>query len=277
MNGDPCIMSGCTIGPLNVSFNGAHGAAFEPQGEVGSQFCFNNVIHDSPEVGINIGGAAGPTGEAWIYNNILYNSGVGVLLKWASGATNIAHVWNNVIDISNSGSPDYAILSELGTWARVDAQNNLTIGATGFSITASAGSVDHNLFYATSAAAISAGFTVGALYAPQVVTAPTVSAGTSAPSGTFTTSYNGVTRSGAQWDIGPYQWDHAVGGKAIPVITPDKLEQGRSCGTFSSYCSWVDVNPFCTIGDCGLYWRNPSYAEGFIGSQSCGGYFNQSR
>lgn len=125
-NGDPCIMSGCTVGPLNLSFTGRHGAGFEPQGLVGTQYCFNNVFHDCSELNINIGGAAGPTGVAYIYNNIVYNSSPGcILLKYCTGATNTAYIFNNFLDSSQGGS--YAILEESGQWTYLAEQNNLEV------------------------------------------------------------------------------------------------------------------------------------------------------
>lgn len=199
-NGNPAVFAGNKLGPLGQSFSGTHGAAFEPQGAVGSQYCYGNIFSGTPEVCINIGGAAGPTGEAWIYNNIIYNTSVVILLKYAAGAANKAHIWNNVIDVSSA--PNYAILSEGGTWTTVDAQNNIVIGLPGFSITSSGGTISPNIFWSLTTANAN-GFNSATLYY-NPSSSSFVSGGTSAPSSVFTKDFKGQNYS--SWTFGPYAY-----------------------------------------------------------------------
>lgn len=213
-NGDPCIVSGCTIGPLNPSFSGKHGAAIEAQGPTGTQYFFNNIIHDSASINIMIGGSAGPTGPAYIYNNIIYNSTPGcILLSSFNGAANIAYVWNNILDSSRGGS--YSVLEETGgggqtaDWSYIAEQNNLEIaGTSGASGRVTTWIRDHNLNISSATAAAS-GLSSANLYAPTSITNATVGTGTNLASlGLFTTDIKGrsrISRTNLSWDIGAYQ------------------------------------------------------------------------
>lgn len=185
-NGNPCVVSNCTIGPLVTSFSGRHGAAIEPQAIIVNEYISGNIIHDSPEENILVGDSLGPE---FVFNNIIYNTTQsGITIKWFSGANNTASIWNNAIDTSA-----FSILSELGTLTSVTEQNNMESGPV--SITATTYTHDHNL------ASLPFGFTAGSLYYNPANSAA-VYPGTSAPSSTFTTDFNGVTFN--PWYIGPY-------------------------------------------------------------------------
>jgi hypothetical protein len=192
---------------LNASFSGSHGAGWEPQGQIGTLYAFNNIIHNSPEVAIMVGGEAGPaSGPAYIWNNITYsNSGKGILLSWQPAGNNTAYIYNNVIDVSDT--PDYAILSEGGTWSGIAAENNFVISQTSFNITATNSFVTSNLFMTTNAF-YADGYSISNLYQSPSNSSPTVASGRNlSVLGIFTNDIFGNPRpTNGPWDIGPYQF-----------------------------------------------------------------------
>jgi hypothetical protein len=218
-NGNPCIVSGCTIGPLGTSFSGRHGCGIEPQGVVGSICIFNNIIHDSPEISLSIGGEPG-IGLAWIYNNIIYNSVPSpIVLDGRYASANVVFIYNNILDATMQGG-NACIRSDV-PWTFGDVENNLMIAGTDTSSYATYISSNNVMVASSVGTSLLGQSTNGIPYFSQV-TGATLMGGMAgnlvaatnlsmlstnvAASEVFTNDFFGVPRpASGSWDVGPFR------------------------------------------------------------------------
>ena len=191
-------VSGCQIGPINVSFDSnQHENAIESLGN-GSQYYFNNVIHNTVGVTIFIGNPGGP---GYVYNNLIYNSTpVPIQFDGRSGGFN-CYVYNNTV-VSGTA------LHNTGGGCYLYATNNHIIGSLVDSSFASV-SQGNNLIQTVSQAAAT-GYSAANNWQPTSTSSPTVDAGADL-SVLFNTDINGNIRpQGTAWDIGAYEYPQAV-------------------------------------------------------------------
>lgn len=200
--GTPAVVQGCEIGPINVSFSGAHENAIECLGGTGVNI-IGNIIHDTVGVTIMVGN---PGNTAYIYNNIIWNSRpVPIELDARDGKQNqhTAFIYNNIIDASETG----VAISNTSqpAFQTVVAENNQFISCDGVDPNGNFVKVTQsNNLTQTRAQANAAGYSQANLYAPTSSTSPTVGQGLELSS-VFTTDILGNTRM-EPWDIGAYQY-----------------------------------------------------------------------
>jgi hypothetical protein len=218
-------VSGCTIGPINISFQTTapipHENAIESINS-GPCYWFNNVIFGIAG-GVCLHSAA--ISSPWfVWNNVVWNSvPTPVILGTSYGAENV-WAWNNTICCS-AGTGGSAINTEYST-VGVDAMNNHLIAVSGTGISLAAGSTSSitDDLPQVLGAAVSAGYTTNNLFQPISASSPTVGAGTNLSafvSGFASISSNitvyassnmavdvwGNSRSASgAWDIGAYEF-----------------------------------------------------------------------
>jgi hypothetical protein len=213
-------VAGCQIGPINTSFDSnTHENAIEQVGN-GVIYIYNNVIHDTTAITIFTGN---PGGNAYVWNNLIYNSPPIPIQFDGRGDAFTAYVYNNTVVSTLAGSA----MRDVGAAAvTLISKNNHLIGggiAGGF-----ASVTENNDLAQTSAQASSAGYTSGNNWQPTSGGASTVGAGANLTSlGLFTNDLLGNSRpSSGAWDIGVYEYSAGPGTNAVVSVTPASLNFG---------------------------------------------------
>ena len=205
-------VAGCQIGPINVSFDSStHENAIEQVGN-GLIYIYNNVIHDT--VGITIF-TGNPGGNAYVWNNLIYNSSPIPIQFDGRGGAFTAYVYNNTVISTLTGGA----MRDVGAASvtLVSKNNHLIDGgiAAGFASVTEANDLAQTLSQASSA-----GYASGNNWKPSSGNAPTVGAGANLTSlGLFTNDLLGNSRpaSGA-WNIGAYEY--SSGGGSTNAVQP---------------------------------------------------------
>lgn len=230
------------IGPINTSFDTItiHENGIEPivmvNGVTGTNYIFNNIVHDCVAVAILTQGSAASTGVEinYVWNNVLYVGSTPsppIPLQFDSVSTSNSscqnYAWNNTI-YGGSGSCIRAHSRGNGNFGVLDLRNNHCITDSGtpinLEITGNTYTSIDNLTQSTSAASAQ-GYTLGEtyVYSPTTGTSATVGQGsnlTSFASGQVAslasdTTYGGarvtITRPGSgAWDVGAYEFPGGV-------------------------------------------------------------------
>ena len=224
-NGSPAVISGCAVGPINVSFDPLqHENILENVGPVGDAWITNNYLHDGVGAFVAYGGNG--SGYLHFFNNVCFNTNVvnGPILLNLDGrtqGTNSAYVYNNTFDASLANPPLAIGTVSTNLWSNLWAANNLIIGGTQGGTYVYSNVV--TTLTLTTNQAQSYGMTPSTLYRSLVYNAPTVGTGVNlTASNYFSTDILGNPRPGlpSAWDIGAYQIQGVpiVGGGTVPIV-----------------------------------------------------------
>jgi hypothetical protein len=183
------IISGNHIHNINNSFDpDQHENAIEPIG-FGTNYIFNNLIHDTTAVTIlTQGGASSGVPEIdYLWNNIIYNSPplpVQFDTVSTSQGSSAAYAYNNTI-VATGGNSCFRLANRgNGNMGTLDLRNNLCLTTGGSFLSIDSGITANTLTNSsnltlTHAVAQTQGYTVANRYRPTASTNSTVDAGAS--------------------------------------------------------------------------------------------------
>jgi hypothetical protein len=118
------IINNNTMGPFNLSFSENHENAIEQEGN-GIMYIYNNLIHDTPNIVMFVGGES-ISYPVYVFNNIIYNNTHPPVYVDESGTAPVTtYVYNNTIESSFS---NYQCMAKYnGTQGSIISANNLCI------------------------------------------------------------------------------------------------------------------------------------------------------
>lgn len=225
-----------TIYNIRASFDpSVHENAIESTAG-GTNYIYNNVIHDTIAITIFVGGGTGSSAETdYIFNNVIYNSPpIPVQIDTQPVASGSAYIYNNTLDAGSSGGTAIRVVDRgQGPMSVLDIRNNQYIngvsgnpacyGSGSSGGCASANSVtDSSNLNMSSATASSQGFTASGTnpYAPLSASAGTVKAGANLTSRGITPLdsdiLNAARPASGAWDIGAYFFGGAAATRPAP-------------------------------------------------------------
>ncbi len=202
----------------------------------GTNYIYNNLIHDTYAITIFVGGGTGSSAETdYIFNNVIYNSPpIPIQIDTQPVAAGAAHIYNNTLEAGSSGGTAVRILDRgQGSLATLDLRNNHYISDLGSNPAcyvggtsqgcASVNSVtDTSNLTMTHAVAATQGYSASEVnaYSPTASSNSTVGAGVNLTSlgiaALDSDSLNTPRPSNAAWDIGAYLFSGAAATRPQP-------------------------------------------------------------
>jgi hypothetical protein len=185
------------IGPVQTSYAGGAGIAIVPKGPASQMRIHHNFIANVSSYSVWVGN---PGTAAYVYDNVLHDSGrVPIEVDCRGGASSLS-VYNNTVISTGLGAAVECVGPN--PWTLVAQDNQFIDGAIGSGF--STVTQDHNLTQTLSDANL-AGYTLANGFAPTSEASPTVNAGVSL-SADYASDILGVVRpQGGAWDIGAYE------------------------------------------------------------------------
>lgn len=244
-------ISGCTVGPINLSYDsGQHENGFESNGSGSlntSIRIFNNIFFNCYAVTVACDPASGAGGiwTIYLYNNVLWggaNTNTNELfyaLPRSMGSSGKIYAWNNTFDMTTRGG---YISTHGGNFGTIHAINNHVIGtnATATNTIGSSTLTETNTVHQTLAAANAQGYNSSQTnpYSPTANTNATYNVSIPDTDTGSVTDILGVSRPQASvWDNGAYEFFVAPNPTLVSIATTGTNNSTTVTFTFSDACS----------------------------------------